>query len=303
MSTFKIISFDGGGIKGALSTRILKRLCKDNPTLLENANLFAGTSTGGLISLALASGISGEEIDNIYSNKNIKDIFSPKRLNIIHPRFKNKKLEKFIEATLSKEATLNDLQKYVFVPAFHLSGLTQDHWQGVFFNNLAQNITSRERLVDVALASSAAPTYFPSHKKYIDGGVLTNSPAIASVITVMHNLKGKYNLNDFKVLSIGTGITPKKVNSNTSNWGILQWAIRPFSKVKLPLISVLLNDDASLEDLYCSELLGDNYFRINPILLEDVEIDDYTKVPLLKLAADNYNLEEANTFIREQFLK
>ena len=56
-------------------------------------------------------------------------------------------------------------------------------------------------------------------------------------------------------------------------------------------------------DLYCSELLGDNYLRINPILLEDIEIDDYTKVPLLKLTADNYNYEKANTFIREQFLK
>lgn len=116
-------------------------------------------------------------------------------------------------------------------------------------------------------------------------------------------MKGKYTLDDFKVLSIGTGITPKKISSNTKNWGVLQWAIKPFSKVKLPLISVLLNDDAALEDLYCSELLGDNYLRINPVLLEDIEIDDYTKVPLLKLTADNYNYEKANKFIREQFLE
>lgn len=222
---------------------------------------------------------------------------------MLHPRYKDKSLKNFIESTISKEATLNDLQKYVFIPAFHLKGVNQDHWQGVFFNNLTKNITSNERLVDVALASSAAPTYFPSHKNYIDGGVLTNSPAIASLITVLHNMKGKYTLDDFKVLSIGTGITPKKISSNTKNWGVLQWAIKPFSKVKLPLISVLLNDDAALEDLYCSELLGDNYLRINPILLEDIEIDDYTKVPLLKLTADNYNYEKANKFIREQFLE
>ena len=303
MSTFRIISFDGGGIKGSLSTRILKKLYLDNPTLLKNTDLFAGTSTGALIALSLAFGLNGEEIDDIYSYKNIKHIFSPKRFNLAHPRYKNKKLKELIESTIPKEATLDTLQKYVFIPAFHLKGLTQDHWQGVFFNNLIENITSHERIVDVAIASSAAPTYFPSHKNYIDGGILTNSPAIASVITALHNMKGKYTIDDFKVLSIGTGITPKKISSNTHNWGVLQWAIKPFSNVKLPLISVLLNDDAALEDLYCSELLGDNYFRINPILLEDIEIDDYTKVPLLKLTADNYDYEKVNNFIREKFLK
>lgn len=303
MSTFRIISFDGGGIKGALSTRILKKLYLDNPTLLKETNLFAGTSTGALIALALAYGINGSEIDDIYCYKNIKHIFSPKRFNLFHPKYKGKRLRSFIESTLSKETTLNDLQKYVFIPAFHLKGLTQNHWQGVFFNNFTKNITSNEKLVDVALASSAAPTYFPSHKNYIDGGLLTNSPAIASLIAVLHNMKGKYTLDDFKVLSIGTGLTTKTITSNTHNWGVLQWAIKPFSKVKLPLLSVLLNDDGALEDLYCKELLGDNYLRINPILSEDVEIDDYTKVPFLKSTADTYDYEKANKFIREYFLK
>ena len=145
MSTFRIISFDGGGIKGALSTRILKRLYLDNPNLLKKTNLFAGTSTGALIALSLAYGFNGKEIDDIYCYKNIKNIFSPKRFNLLHPRYKDKSLKNFIESTISKEATLNDLQKYVFIPAFHLKGVNQDHWQGVFFNNLTKNITSNER--------------------------------------------------------------------------------------------------------------------------------------------------------------
>ncbi len=144
MSTFRIISFDGGGIKGALSTRILKRLYLDNPNLLKKTNLFAGTSTGALIALSLAYGLNGKEIDDIYCYKNIKKIFSPKRFNLFHPRYRDKMLKIFIESTISKEATLNDLQKYVFIPAFHLKGVNQDHWQGVFFNNLTKNITSDE---------------------------------------------------------------------------------------------------------------------------------------------------------------
>ena len=303
MSTFRIISFDGGGIRGALSTRILKRLWDKKPQLLKGTNLFAGTSTGGLISLTLAYGLNAQDVDNLYCYENIKKIFTPKRFNLIHPRFKNKELKDFITSIVPIETRISDLKKLIFIPAFNLQGITKDHWQGVFFNNIKENPTYNEKIVDVAIASSAAPTYFPSHNNYIDGGVITNSPAIAAVITTMHNAPGKYKLDDFRVISIGTGITPKRIKSKTTNWGILQWALRPFFTVKLPLISVLLNDTVPLEDLYCRELLRDNYHRINPILLEDIDIDDYKKVPILKEAANKYNLEKANSFIRERFLR
>ena len=99
------------------------------------------------------------------------------------------------------------------------------------------------------------------------------------------------------------GILQKKIETNTSKWGILQWSLRPFSSVKLPLISVLLNDTSSLEDLYCRELLGNTYLRINPKLPKDIELDDYKKVTLLKNIANKYDLTKANSFISEVFLK
>lgn len=301
MPTFRIISFDGGGIKGALSTRILKRLYSENKDLIQKTNLFAGTSTGALISLALASGISVEEIDNMYCFDNLKTIFSKRHFNLFRPKFKNDDLKELIMNTLPKDATLKDLKKLVFIPAFHLKGVTRNHWQGVFFNNI--NNTFNHKLVDVALASSAAPTYFPSHNDFIDGGIITNSPSIASIITVIHELPNKYKLNDFKVLSIGTGETPRKISSNTSKWGIFQWSIRPFSSVKLPLTSVLLNDTLPLEDLYAKELLKNNFKRVNPIIPFNVEIDDYTKVNELKDIANKMDLTETNDFINNIFLK
>jgi len=303
LSTFRIISFDGGGVRGTLSSRILKRLVLDNPTLIKHTDLFAGTSTGALISLSLAYGLIPDAIDELYSFEHTKEIFTPKRLNLFHPKYKNKSLRKLIASSISPDASLNDLNKFVFIPAFNLKGLTATHWQGVFYNNLNTSSKNSHKLVDVALATCAAPTYFPSFNNFIDGGVITNSPAMASVITVMHKFPGKYNLKDFKVFSIGTGDSPKIIRTNTSNWGILQWSLRPFSCVKLPLISVLLNDTHSLEDLYCRELLGDNYLRINPKLPIDIELDDYKKVPLLKNIGNNYDLDKANSFIRDVFLK
>lgn len=302
MSTFRIISFDGGGVKGVLSTRLLKRLCDSNPSLLANTDLFAGTSTGALIALSLANGCTGEFIDNMYSYENIKKIFSKNRINLLRPKFKNKLLKEFLLDVIPADTTIGDLKKYVFVPAFSINGITARHWQGVFFNNITNNSTCNEKVIDAALASSAAPTYFPIHNNYIDGGLITNSPSIASVIVTMHNSNKKYSLSDFRVLSIGTGLTPKGIRTLNPNWGILQWAFRPFTKVKFPLLSILLNDSIKLEDLYCSQLLGKNYFRLNPLLVDDVEIDDYKKVNLLKDCANNYDLEKANLFIKNNFL-
>jgi patatin-like phospholipase/acyl hydrolase len=302
LSTFRIISFDGGGVKGALSTSILQRLCDENPTLINSTDLFAGTSSGGLISLGLASGLTSNEVDSLFSFENVKNVFTPSRINLFHPRFNNKNLTKLIVSISSNKKTLGDLEKYIFIPSFSLSGVTRNHWQGVFFNNLSKRYHNTEKILDVALATSAAPTYFPSHNNFIDGGIITNSPAIASVITVIHKFP-EYTLDDFKVLSIGTGSTPKKISDNTKNWGILNWTIRPFSSVKLPLVSVLLNDTVPLENLYSKTLLGDNYFRINPELPIDIELDDYKKVDFLKNIAHKYDLTKVNYFIKNVFLK
>lgn len=54
MAPFRIISFDSGGVRGALSARILKRLSNKFPNLISRTHLFAGTSTGSLIALGLA---------------------------------------------------------------------------------------------------------------------------------------------------------------------------------------------------------------------------------------------------------
>lgn len=303
MSSFRIISFDGGGVRGTLSSRLLKRLLLDNSKLIKNTDLFAGTSTGAIISLCLAYGLTPEKIDDLYSFEHTKEIFTPQRFNFFHPKYKNTSLRKLISTSISSDATLNDLDKFVFIPAFNLKGITANHWQGIFFNNLNNSSKNNYKIVDVALATSAAPTYFPSFNNFIDGGVMTNSPAMASIITVMHKFPGKYKFQDFKVLSIGTGESPKKIESNTSKWGIFQWSLRPFDSVKLPLISVLLNDTHSLEDFYCRELLGTNYLRINPKIPTDIELDDYKKVTLLKNIANNYDLTGANSFIRDIFLK
>ncbi|MEG0308568.1 MAG: patatin-like phospholipase family protein [Clostridium sp.] len=302
MTIFRIISFDGGGIRGSLSTRILTRICAKYPQLLSHTDLFAGTSTGALIALSLAYGKDAAYIDNLYNYETIKSVFTPSHLNIFKPKFKNKNLKNMVSCVFPENLTLGNLEKYVFVPSFNLKGFSSDNWQTVFFNNLSKGSTYSSNVIDVAMSSSAAPTYFPTYNNFIDGGVIANNPSAAAMISVIKTIKPRHPLTDFRILSIGTGVTINKITADTSSWGVFQWMISPMSNVKTPLLTILLND-TPLEDLYCKELLGNNYFRINPTLKHKIPLDDYEKIPLLKSAADELDLTETFKFIENFYLK
>ncbi len=302
MSTFRIISFDGGGIRGAFSARLLLRLTQKYPELLSHVQLFAGTSTGSFIALGLGYGVAPDTIDNLYSFANSKYIFTPKGRSPFRPKYNNVHLENKLCEIFPKNLNLAGLPKYVFIPSFNVKGYFSPHFNTVFFNNLTNNPTIHEKVLDAALASSAAPTYFPSHCHFIDGGVAMNSPTISPVLYVRSVLPNQYNLSDFRLLSIGTGIYPTRITSPTKNWGTAQWAYNPKSNVKNPLFTVLFGAQSPLDTKMCYELLGARFMRINPILDEDIALDDYKKVDYLKGLADAFDLEPTYRYIERYFL-
>lgn len=302
MSVFRIIAFDGGGIRGALSTRLLRRIVEKYPTLLDQTHMFAGTSTGSIIALGLAYQRPIEEIDDFYSYDKVKYIFTPKRPNLFIPKYRNIHLQEMLEEVFPKNLSLASLPKYTFIPSFNVKGYTCKGFEGVFFTNLINNPTISEKVIDVALCSSAAPTYFPSVNNFIDGGVFMNSPTAAPVICVRSVFPTTYNLSDFRLLSIGTGFYPERIVRRTKNWGVLQWAINPFTKSKAPFLSVLLNTNIPIENRYSYELLKSNYYRLDPPLEEPIELDDYKKVPYLKEYADTVDLSEVYRYIERYYL-
>ena len=79
-STFNILSFDGGGIRGALSIKLLEKIQNETPNIVKKSNMISGTSTGSLIALGLAYGMTPSEISNLYSKK----IWSIYSINLIH---------------------------------------------------------------------------------------------------------------------------------------------------------------------------------------------------------------------------
>lgn len=302
MKTFKILAFDGGGIKGALSTRILKRICEKFPTFLDEVDLFAGTSTGSLIALSLAYGKDAKFVDELYSYANTKKIFSPARYSIFKPKYSNDNLRELLLDYFPENLLIKDLKKYVFVPSFNVRGFTKNNWEVVFFNNLCNNETYNSKVVDVALSSSAAPTYFPSHQNFIDGGVVANSPTAVAVFSAMNCFSSLSSGKDFRLLSIGTGDSPDKIIRSTSKWGAFQWAFNPLSKMKSPLLSLVMDSSSYLEDIYCKEFLQTNYFRINPKVSKFLGMDQPQFVPFLKNLGNEVDLTETYNFIETTFL-
>ena len=301
MKNFKILSFDGGGIRGALSVEILSRILDKHPKFLDEINLFTGTSTGAIIAALLAKGIPISEVQKLYSKEISKKILYKSKLNFIRPKFNNKFLENLLSTYFDNNFKISDFKKYIFIPAFYLGDEKSKSWKPVFFNNLSSN-TVDIIAKDAILASSAAPTYFPSYKNYIDGGVIANSPTAISLIKTLSSFP-KLKKEDILLLSIGTGDSPEKIIGKTEKWGILQWSFHPFSKMKSPLLALLMDGMSDLEDLYCREFLKDNYFRINPPVPKFIELDDYKFVNYLKYIGETCDLSNLYEYLNNIYLK
>jgi patatin-like phospholipase/acyl hydrolase len=65
-ATYRILACDGGGIFGVITAKLLQALDR---SVLDNIDLFAGTSTGSIIALGLASGVSIDTILDLYSSE------------------------------------------------------------------------------------------------------------------------------------------------------------------------------------------------------------------------------------------
>ncbi len=273
---YRILSFDGGGIRGLVTLAILKRLEAQIPGLIQGADLIAGTSTGGIIALGLAAGKSVDEMIALYRD-NGKDIFDDSWFDNIRDLggiagadYDQKNLEKILNG-LFGTTTLKDLHQRVLIPSFNLDDGDPDAskrtWNPKFFHNFPGSDSDGDlRVVEVALDTSAAPTYFPTHGTYIDGGVVANNPSLAAVVQTQdsRNTDPVPKLDDIFVLSIGTGTNLSYVKGRNLDWGLAQWA--------KPLVSLLLDASMGIADFQCRHLLKDTYRRIAPVFPHDTNI-------------------------------
>ncbi|MFZ7102022.1 MAG: patatin-like phospholipase family protein [Peptococcaceae bacterium] len=296
MAKYKIMSFDGGGIRGALSAKILERLVDYEPALLENVNLLAGTSSGAFIALGLAYGLKPPELVELYSMKNGRFIFTPEYSEILRPKYNNEHLKEVLGSIFPPDLKLKDLKKQVLIPVFCLNDAQTNAWNPVFLHNCSHSDFLEMPVLDAALASSAAPIYFPSYQNYIDGGVVANNPSTAAIAFARDEAAGNQPLDDICLLSVSTGYSPAKITEDTTDWGALEWMLS-FSP-PIPLLTILLDSAVEADTYYSRQLLGKHYFRINPLLPKSIYLDDYNQIPALLSLAKKYHLKPALNWLR-----
>jgi len=304
MSYFNILSFDGGGIRGLLSCKLLERLDRLYPGYLEKVSLFAGTSTGGILALGLAAGLTPSEIAELYQKDGVK-IFSKNIWDKIgdidrfyYADYSNTTLEEALRKKFG-DMRLGDLKKKVLISSFRLDSgsvtkMGVRSWKPKFFQNFEDDPSdSDQKVVDVALRTSAAPTYFPVYQGFADGGLVANNPSMCAVAQALDKKTGKQKLNRITVLSIGTGVQPKFVTGFNENWGFLQWAPH--------LITIMMDGVSGVADFQCRQVLGPRYLRLDVLFQRDIGLDNVDEIPYLVELADLEDISDTRKFFSKYY--
>lgn len=212
--SFRILSIDGGGIRGIIAARMLEAIEQQlNQPLRDYFDLIAGTSTGALIAAGLMAGQSATQLVQIYLNRG-KEIFpyrswfSPQRLPLIFqyglsaPKFSDQGLIQVVRS-LGLDTRVGDISpdpsrstKLMIISYDTVSRLP------VFFKSWRHDEWyANVPLWEACVCSAAAPTYFPAQRlliqttdrvrefSMIDGGVGANNPVACAVAEAVRLLR------------------------------------------------------------------------------------------------------------------
>jgi predicted acylesterase/phospholipase RssA len=263
---YSVLSLSGGGARGIFQAALLARLERDlDAPLYEKFDMIAATSTGGLIGLALAAGKTADAIYAAYRDHG-RELFDRRALWFARrgARYSGDRLREVVEMLLGTDH-MDDLRLDVVICA---SGV--DNFQGRLFTRQDKDLP----LVDVAMATAAAPTYFPPvvprpHAGgYVDGGLWANDPSHVAVSYAVHTLG--VASDSIKLMSIGTGRVTRGQNAQ----GIGRRRV-----ASLDTLRFVLDISADLQSWHsancCEQILGrEHIIRINPELPQWIKLDD-----------------------------
>jgi len=282
--SIRILSIDGGGIKGIISAKILcaleDMLCeitgRKNVYIANYFDLIAGTSTGGILTAMLLCPdengkpkFKANDCLNMYlkyggyifDKSVLRSIFTLGGLfNSKYPCYN---LENVLDKYF-KDLRLSQLLKPCLISAYDI-----ENRRCVFFNKTDTCNPARDYPIKhIIRATSAAPTYFPVENcctpdiksPMIDGGVFANNPSLCA-ITEAARLNGKTHFCDMFVLSLGNVVNRTEISyKSAKNWGKLNWVS--------PLIDIIMDGvnqtvDYQMKTLFKTIGYPNNYLRIS----------------------------------------
>ncbi|XP_013781824.1 85/88 kDa calcium-independent phospholipase A2-like [Limulus polyphemus] len=304
--TDNLLCLDGGGIRGLILIRILMELetCV-GCDLVKCFDWIAGTSTGGILALALAQGKKPKECLQLYFR--LKDkVFVGSR------PYDSQLLDQFLKKELGEDTVMTDIRNVkVTVTAVLADRLpaqlhlfrnyrSPDEILGVKEDGLYSQFfmaAEEQKVWKAARASGAAPTYFRPDGPFLDGGLIANNPTL-DAMTEIHQFNEALKCTGQEdqvrklglVVSLGTGVVPvtevKRVDVFRPDgiWDTMKLAFG------MSALGQLIVDQATQANgsvvrraqAWCN-MIGVPYFRINPPISQDVALDEVDNIVLVKM--------------------
>jgi predicted acylesterase/phospholipase RssA len=278
-----ILSIRGGGIRGIIPTCCLMKLESQLGGLTRDHIAYcAGASTGALLTAAVAAGVPAADILKIYTGRS-KEIFTPtgpiadaKRIAEGY-MYDPKNLRDVLVSVFGPAASwvVNDCPIGVMVAATAMNG---HNWFFVRDNPRNARTTGSVKLVDAAVASACAPTYFDHWKidavggqtlNFFDGGVGgTANPVYEACVEAFEF--DAFTGADTRVIALGTGYYPGSNKPPSGLLGVISWTTST-------LVDTSEDWASEAVDRQWPGILTD----FNPLLPRDIDEADLSAIPAL----------------------
>ncbi len=268
---FQILALSGGGYRGLFSAHILAKLEEQaGRPIGECFDLIAGTSIGGIIATGLALGKPAKQIRDVFEQKG-EDIFTRGEptwnpitnswrflRGIVKPKYDGTELRKAIESVVGVDTVIGDAKTRLLVPTVNMTKGSVQLFKTAHHPNFINDY--KVKATDVAMATSAAPTFFPMAKigasYFVDGGVVANAPDLCAIHEATHFLG--IEIDEIRVLSIGTITTGFSLPASLGGrFGTGSWMKNQ------RLISTIFSSQQQLVDVMVRHRLGRHYLRMD----------------------------------------
>ena len=301
---FKILSLDGGGIKGLYAAKFLAQIEEKTGKLSgEYFDMISGTSTGGLLALGITRGIPCKQIARFYEEHGplifpYENWFMRKwrwfSQVCLGTKYENTELKAALKELLGDYLTMKDAEHLLCIPAFNITKGRPSVFKKPFGH---YHRDGRFTMMEVALATSAAPTYLPAvaieGDQYIDGGIFNNNPSMIAYTEAMDHFIGENRENapdgieydNISLLSIGLPSQPigeKPFISTT----------RSFLKWRQKLVGTAMTGADYITGYQVKKLVelgGGRYYRLEP---QSLSTDQLKHIDM-----DNTSVDSIRTLI------
>lgn len=258
----RVLTIDGGGIKGVFAASFLADV-EDTlgERLVDYFDLISGTSTGGIIALGLGLGLPAREILNFYEERG-PAIFAGGRFkslrSLVAAKYDPQPLLTALQDVFG-DRLLGESKTRLMIPSLNLETGEVHVFKTAHLDRFVRDY--KVKVVDVAKATAAAPTYFPTHQldsgvPLVDGGMWANNPmgpAAVEAVGVLGWEPGKV-----KLLGVGCTESPSTMRDRSRHGlGMNYWALR--------LVSTFMAGQSSSSVGTAQHLLGHiNVHRVSP---------------------------------------